>query len=238
MATMNAETQKVFECAEVLYQQGDFGGSMPMFERIVEGSPDGYPDVYNRLGVIHHAQGRLEQAAECFEHAVTSNPGYTEASLNLVVAYNDLGRFEEAEEVFYSASEHVSGREEAAAKGAYANRHVRAGDEYLRGGRLEDALHEYRRALTLCPLYVDVISKVGDILRKLERLDDALRVLERAKQLNPRFADPYIQVGQIYFRQGFLDLAMNEWQTALDLDPSRRDAEAFLATVRRALLQA
>ncbi len=234
---MISDTQKVFECAETLYQRGEFGACRPLFERIVKQHPDGYPDVYNRLGVIHHARGRMKEAVACFEKAVGNNPHYTEASLNLVVAYNDLGRFEEAEEVFHSASDNLGEGEQAVAKAALANRHVALGDDYLKADRPKDALHEYRRALTLCPLYVDVICKVGEVLRKLERLDDALRVFARAKELNPRFAQPYVRVGQIYFKKGFLDMALNEWVEALELDPSRRDAEAFLATVRRALLQ-
>ena len=234
---MNSEIQKVFDCAEALYQKGDYESCLPQFKRIAETHPDSYPDVHNRLGVIFHAQGQVEAAVTCFENALNINSGYTEAALNLVVAYNDLGRFEEAEEVFHSASEQMGDGEEAANRSVMANRHVRLGDDYVRAGRLRDGLHEYRRALTLCPLYVDVISKVGDVLRRLGRMDDALRVFARAKELNPKFSQPYVHAGQIYFKQGFLDVAMMEWQQALELDPSRRDAEAYLATVRRALLQ-
>lgn len=234
---MNSEIQKVFECAEALYQKGDFDACLPLFKRIAEQYGDSYPDVHNRLGVIYHARGQVETSVPCFETALSINPAYTEAALNLVVAYNDLGRFEEAEEVFHAASEYLSEGEEAAHRQILANRHVRLGDDYVRAGRLKDGLHEYRRALTLCPLFVDVISKVGDVLRRLGRMDDALRVFARAKELNPKFPQPYVHAGQIYFKQGFLDVAMMEWQQALELDPSRRDAEAYLATVRRALLQ-
>jgi len=233
---MNADAEQVFRRAERLFERGHYDQSRPLFEHIVEGDPDGYPDVYNRLGMIHHFGGRVEEAANCYERAVTVNPRYTEASLNLVVALNDLGRYEEAEQVFHDAAGHADG-DESPALAAMANRHLGQGDEYVQLGRLEDALHEYRRALTLRPTYVDVICKVGSVLRRLDRLDDALRVLERAKELNGRYPEPYVQCGLIYFRKGFLDNAMTEWQAALELDPSRRDAEAFLATVRRALLQ-
>ena len=234
---MNSEIQKVFECAEALYQKGDFDACLPHFKRIAEYHPESYPDVHNRLGVIYHAQGQVEASVPCFETALGINQAYTEAALNLVVAYNDLGRFEEAEEVFLSASDHMVEGEEESNRHVIANRHVRLGDDYIRAGRLADGLHEYRRALTLCPLYVDVVSKVGDVLRRLDRPDDALRVFARAKELNPKYPQPYVHAGQIYFKKGFLDVAMMEWQQALELDPSRRDAEAYLATVRRALLQ-
>jgi tetratricopeptide (TPR) repeat protein len=234
---MNADTQNVFERAERLFEKGAYEACQPLLERIVSDHPHGYADAHNRLGMIHHTGGEVERAARCYERAVNVNPGYTEAALNLVVAYNDLGRFEEAEQVFHDAAAHLPEGEEGPALASLANRHVRLGDDYVRLGRLEDGLHEYRRALTLRPTYVDVIVKVGLTLRKLDRQDDALRVFGRAKELNPRFPVPYVQVGLIYYRKGFLDIAMAEWQRALDLDPSRRDAEAFLATVRRALLQ-
>jgi len=234
---MNAETQNLFERADRLFERGDYAACMPLFERIVADHPDGYADAWGRLGLIHHGEGRVEEAVACYEKAIQVNPGYTEASLNLVVALNDLGRFEEAEQLFRDAAERLKDGEEGAALAALANRHVRLGDDYVRLERLDDAMHEYRRALTLRPTYVDVICKVGSVLRRLDRLDDALRVLERAKELNGRYPEPYVQCGLIYFRKGFLDNAMTEWQAALELDPSRRDAEAFLATVRRALLQ-
>jgi tetratricopeptide (TPR) repeat protein len=234
---MNADAEQVFRRAERLFASGHYDQSLPLFERIVAAHPQGYADAYNRLGVIHHFGGRVEEAASCYERAVTVNPGYTEASLNLVVALNDLGRYEEAEQVFHDAADHAGASAQAPALAAMANRHVAQGDEYLGLGRLEDALHEYRRALTLRPTYVDVICKVGSVLRRLDRLDDALRVLERAKELNGHYPEPFVQCGLIYYRKGFLDNALAEWQEALALDPSRRDAEAFLATVRRAILQ-
>jgi tetratricopeptide (TPR) repeat protein len=234
---MNADTQNVFARAERLYERGDYAACRPLFEAIVADHPDGYADVWGRLGIIHHVEGRPEEAVRCYEEALRVSPGYTEAALNLVVALNDLGRFEEAEEVFRDAADRLPEGEEGPVMAALANRHVRMGDDYVRLGRLDDALHEYRRALTLRPTYVDVICKLGTVLRKAERPDDALRVFGRAKELNPGFAVPYVQAGLIYYKKGFLDVAMSEWQKALDLDPARRDAEAFLATVRRALLQ-
>jgi len=234
---MNAETQNLFERADRLFERGDYAAAQPLFERIVADHPDGYADAWGRLGLIHHGEGRVEAAVTCYEKAIQVNPGYTEAALNLVVALNDLGRFEEAEQLFRDAAERLKEGEEGAALAALANRHVRLGDDYVRLERLDDAMHEYRRALTLRPTYVDVICKLGTALRKVGRSDDALRVLGRAKELNPAFASPYVQAGLIYYKKGFLDVAMSEWQTALDLDPARRDAEAFLATVRRALLQ-
>lgn len=234
---MNADAEQVFRRAERLFASGHYDQSRPLFEHIVSDHPEGYADVHNRLGVIHHMGGRVADAASCYERAVSVNPGYTEAALNLVVALNDLGRYEEAEQVFHDAADHAAGAEEATAVAAMANRHLAQGDEYTRLGHLEDALHEYRRALTLRPVYVDVICRVGQVLRRLDRLDDALRVLARAKELNAGYPEPYVQMGLIYFRKGFLDLALAEWSQALELDPSRRDAEALLATVRRALIQ-
>jgi tetratricopeptide (TPR) repeat protein len=234
---MNAETQNLFERADRLFERGDYAACTPLFERIVADHPDGYADAWGRLGLIHHGEGRVEEAVACYEKAIQVNPDYTEAALNLVVALNDLGRFEDAEQLFRDAAERLKDGEEGAALAALANRHVRLGDDYVRLERLDDAMHEYRRALTLRPTYVDVICKLGTALRKVGRTDDALRVLGRAKELNPAFASPYVQAGLIYYKKGFLDVAMTEWQTALDLDPARRDAEAFLATVRRALLQ-
>lgn len=234
---MNSDTQHLFERAEQFYRKGVYHACQPLFEQIAREHPDGYPDVQNRLGVIYHLDGKFEEAVRCYEKAVVANPRYTEAAVNLSLAFTDLGRYEEAEDVFHQAADHLEGGDEAAALDVIANRHMSLGDDYVRINRLKDALYEYRHALTLRPLYVDVICKVGTVLRKQGRKDDALLVFDRAKELNPKFPVPYVEAGRIHFDNGFLDLAMAEWQKALELDPSRRDAEALLATVRRALLQ-
>ena len=234
---MFSDTSNVLDMADALFRRGALEESRRLFERVVEDRPDGYPDVYNRLGEIHHACGRMEEAVRCFERAVAANPAYTEACLNLVVAYNDTGRFEDAEQVFRDAAGQVRADDDGPVLDRIANRHVQLGDDYARLERLDDALHEYRRALMLRPRYVDVVCKVGIVLRRQERLDEALRVFAHAKTLNSEYPLPFVQTGQIYFRKGFHAMAIGEWQKALELDPSRRDAEALLATVRRALLQ-
>lgn len=234
---MFSDTENVLDLAEALYRRGSLEESRKLLEQVVEVHPRRFPDVYNRLGEIHHAGGRMEEAVNCFEQAVGANPGYTEACLNLAVAYNDMGRYEEAEEVFRDAAGQVQSDNDGPVLDGIANRHVALGDDYLKLERMDDALHEYRRALTLRPRYVDVVCKVGVALRHQDKLDEALRVFAHAKTLNPDFPLPYVQTGQIYFRKGFHAMAIAEWQKALELDPSRRDAEALLATVRRSLTQ-
>ncbi|MDH5526425.1 MAG: tetratricopeptide repeat protein [Nitrospirota bacterium] len=234
---MFSDTENILELADALYRKGSLEESRKLLEGVVENHPGGYPDVYNRLGEIHYTGGRMEDAVRCFEQAVGANPAYTEACLNLAVAYNELGRYEEAEEVFRDAAGQVQTENDGPVIDRIANRHVGLGDDYARLDRLDDALHEFRRALTLRPRYVDVVCKVGMVLRRQEKLDDALRVFAHAKSLNPELPLPYVQTGQIYFRKGFHAMAIAEWQKALELDPSRRDAEALLATVRRSLMQ-
>jgi Flp pilus assembly protein TadD len=101
-----------------------------------------FPDIFNMLGVIYHAQGRFQDAEEAFETALRLNPRYTEAALNLSVTYNDRGKYDRAREV-YSRAVSTSAAEPRAldqfARGKLARR-PRAWAHRLRRGPMGDRL--------------------------------------------------------------------------------------------------
>src|SRR5258706_3538334 len=80
------------------YNAGEYERAEPFLAEAAAAQPS-FPDVYNMLGVIYHAQGRFSEAEEAFETALRINPRYTKAALNLSGTYNDRGKYELAREV-------------------------------------------------------------------------------------------------------------------------------------------
>src|SRR5262249_27745328 len=147
-------------------------------------------DIFNMLGVIYHDQGRYAQAQEAFEQAMRINPSYTEAALNLAVTYNDLGKYHEAKEIYSKAMVRSRGEPRSLdpfAKGKIANMHAELGDAYAGLGLADEAVREFEKALSLCPGFVDIRTKLGLGLRDMGRAEEALRELRAVKQLNPSF---------------------------------------------------
>src|ERR1700755_210940 len=107
----------------------------------------GFADMFNMLGVIHHGHGRFSQAQEMFEHALQINPNYTEAALNLAVPYNDLGKYAQAKEVYAHAiarSREQPRQLDPFAKGKIANMHARVADAYVGIGMHEEEERQAR----------------------------------------------------------------------------------------------
>ena len=195
----------------------------------------GYADVYEMLGVIYHQQGRLNEAEAMFEEALRINPGYTEAALNLAVTYNDLGKYREAKDVYQSAmaaSRNSPRSLDPFAKGKIANMHADVGSAYHGVGLYEDAVHEYERALALCPGFVDIRTRLGDTYREMGQLDAAVREFERVRAENPNFADARLHLGLSYYAQGRTAEAAREWEQVLVLAPQSRSAQMYLAMIQ------
>src|SRR4051812_40150260 len=147
-----------------------------------------FADVYNMLGVVYHDQGQFARAQRSFEAALRLNPGYTEAALNLAVIYNDLGKYQEAKEVYQSAlgrQGNTPGELDGYVKGKIANMYADIGDVFSSGGQWLAAVEEYRRALALCPTFLDIRVKLADALRDGGQRAEALQELEAVTAENP-----------------------------------------------------
>ena len=92
---MDDRLRNLMHLAREHYENREYDKAEPLLTQIVR-EHQGFADMFNMLGVIHHGQGRFTQAQEMFEHALKVNPNYTEAALNLAVTYNDLGKYREA----------------------------------------------------------------------------------------------------------------------------------------------
>jgi tetratricopeptide (TPR) repeat protein len=194
-----------------------------------------YADVYEMLGVIYHQQGRLSDAEAMFQEALRINPAYTEAALNLAVTYNDLGKYREAKDIYQTAMEasRNSPRNlDPFAKGKIANMHADVGSAYHGVGLYEDAVREYERALTLCPGFVDIRTRLGATFREMGDLDAAVREFERVRDENPSYANGRLHLGLSYYAQGRMPDAAAEWEQVLTLAPENRSAQMYLAMIK------
>ncbi len=204
--------------------------------KLLETVPGGYADVHNKLGLINHEKGDLNQAADFFKKAIEINPRYTEASLNLAITLNDLGRYEESSMVLSSAamvvwSEHDS--VDPYVRKKLANEHAQLGDQYTALGLLDDGIEQYRKALQICPDLVDIVLKLGIALREKGKYDEAIETLNRAKKIHPLYVPAMIQLGLTYYIKGFLSLAFSQWEAASKILPEGRAARIYLTLCKR-----
>ena len=201
---MEKETAKQFELARELYENGEFEKAEPLLRKIIEKYPD-YADILNMLGVIYHNRGEIGAAKEFFEKAFRINPRYTEAALNLIVAYNDLSEYEKSRKIFNhvgSFSGSTKDEIEPFAKGKLANMHADLGRVYADLGIFDESIFQYKSALELCPSFVDLQTRLAQVMREAGKVDEAIEELKAVKAARPGYLPAILALGIAYFTKG------------------------------------
>ena len=216
------------------YQKREFDKAEYLLKQVVQ-QTDRFADVFDMLGVISHSQGDFAQAERNFEKAVSLNPNYTEAQLNLMVTYNDLGKYDKAREV-YAQIRHrgASGatRHDPFARGKIANMHAETAQAYLDLGMAQEAIRELERAITLCPSFVDLRTRLAVLYRDTGSLELAKSQLEAALEQNPKFVPARQTLAVLLLSHGDHAGAIRELECALSTDPENRSAQMYLRLAR------
>jgi tetratricopeptide (TPR) repeat protein len=231
---MEDRLRQLMHLAREHYQSGEHDKAEPLLLQIIR-DHRGFADMFNMLGVIHHGQERFHQAAEAFAEALKINPNYTEAALNLAVTLNDLGKYQEAREVYsraVSASRAQPRQIDPFAKGKLANMHARTADAYAGLGLNEEAAREYRKALELCPSFVDIRTKLGSTLRDLGDKEAALNEYLLAKAESPKYLPARINLGVTLYSLGRVEEARHEWESVLQDDPDNKSCRMYLDIIK------
>jgi tetratricopeptide (TPR) repeat protein len=217
------------------YEAGDYERAEECLRQVAADQFE-FADVYDMLGVICHQQGKLEDAAEMFQHALRINPSYTEAALNLAVTYNDLGKYREAQEIYaraMTASRAAARQLDPFAKGKLANMHAEIGAAYHGLGLFAEAVREYEKAMALCPTFHDIRTRLGITLREMGNLEAAAREFERVRHDSPKYVLARLHLGLTYFALGRRVNALSEWQQILTIEPGHKSASSYIAMVSR-----
>ncbi len=229
---MDDRTRRLLERGREHYAINEYDKAERCLVQIVR-DDHAFADVYHMLGVIYSHKGLTKKAQSMFEEALKVNPGYTEAAINLAVTYNELGRYKEAREIHRKM---LAARKAAMPstvdpyiKGKIANMHAELACAYEEAGLLREAIHEFQRALTLCPGYVDIRSKLGAAYRSAGDLLAATREFERVKKENGRLVGPRLQLGMTYYAAGKPEDAAREWREVMELHPGNKFAKMYLA---------
>ena len=224
------------------FQRGDYSLAAGHLEQVVARGA-AFADVHHMLGVIYHHLGEFEAAQRSFQKALDINPSYVEAALNLAIVCNDLGQYERAQKVYGDAISRARGpgavREangdeplDSFTRGKIANLHAAVGDGYLSVRRPHDAAAEYRRALQLCPAFIDLRMKLASALRDANDTAGALAELRVAVEHAPAYVPARIALGTALHAGGKLDEAVGQWEEVLRMEPAHRTAGMYLKLAR------
>jgi tetratricopeptide (TPR) repeat protein len=231
---MDDQLRQLISLGKDFFEKRQYVEAERFLSQVVERSQS-FADVYQMLGVIYHDQGQPARAQRAFEAALRINPAYTEAALNLAVLYNDAGRYTEARELYEGAlrrSTTSPGALDPFIKGKIANMYADIGDVYAASAHLQEAIDEYRRAVTLCPHFVDIRLKLAGALRDKGDRAAALTELEGCVKEHPSFVPARIALGVCLYGANRVPEAEKVWREVLTLSPGHRGAEMYLSLIR------
>jgi len=133
-----------------------------------------------------HNQGKLLDAKEIYEYAITLNPNHFDALQLLGLASYQIGQFDRAVELLLKAIE---------VNDKFAFAHKTLGNTFERLNRLDAAVASYDRAISLEPAYAAAYKDRGDALKKLNHLDNAIASYSKAISLKHEYAEAYNNLG-------------------------------------------
>lgn len=211
------------------YAKREFDKADPLLRQVAKHT-DRFADVFDMLGVIAHSTGDFHLAREWFERALVLNPNYTEAQLNLMVALNDLGDYGAARAV-YGQLKKRSHRSDAAndfAKGKIANMHADISQAYNDVGMSVEAIRELEKAISLCPTFPDLRTRLGVLYRDSGDRGRAEEQFELAKAENPDYLHARLMLGVLHLSAGEPERAQVEFEAVLAKDPNHTSAKMYL----------
>jgi spermidine synthase len=114
-----------------------------------------------------------------------------------------------------------------------ADTHNVLGIDLARGGRIAEAIAEFRLALSLDPNNAATNWHLGAALASTGANGEAIAYLRRSVQLDPSNSEAQSDLGLMLAQAGLLDEATQHFEQALRLDPQSEDAQRNLALIQQ-----
>jgi len=206
-----------------------------------------YPNsvsLYNIIGAANKGLGKLDEAIESYDKALSINPQYTYAFINMGIILAEQGHldeaiasykkalsidpnFAEAHNNLGNALQDIGKLDEAivsytkaiSLKSDYATAYYNIGNAFKEQGRLAKTIEAYTTAISLQPDYVKVYNNLGIVLQHQGKLKESSEAYTTAISLQPDYAEVYNNLGINLQHQGKLNEAVDAYNNAISLQP-------------------
>ena len=114
---------------------------------------------------------------------------------------------------------------------AEARKRVITGDDLRMSGRTDEALRDYKAALTLDKCNGYAWMSIAQLAADAGRTDLVIRALKNSTRLVPRYPAAWMMLGKAYEDFGQRAMAAEAWHTATELSPGNAEAiEGYMRT--------
>ncbi|MBW2184659.1 MAG: tetratricopeptide repeat protein, partial [Deltaproteobacteria bacterium] len=109
--------------------------------------------------------------------------------------------------------------------------HSNLGRIYVKEGRLDEALTELKKAISINSDSFEARSNLGIVYSKKGMPDKAIDEYKKALKINPDYVPAHTNLGNIYGSTGRLDEAIAEYKKAIDINPDYAEAHYNLGSI-------
>ena len=207
------------------YQNGRLGAAEKLAVSITQEFPQ-HQFSWKLLGAVLGQAGRMSEAVDANQTAVTLSPQDAEAHNNLGNTLKVLGRLDEAE---------VSYTQAIVLNSNFAEAHNNLAVTLQELGRLVEAEASYTQAIALKPDYAEAHSNLGVTLQELGKLDESVARHSQAIALKPDYTEAHSNLGVTLKELGRLDEAEASYSQAIALKPDYAEAHSNLGVTLQEL---
>ena len=177
-------------------------------------TPDEESTTLMNQGDAYLRNGKLQEAAECYQEALAIRPQLANAHANLGYIFSMQGKISETIACYQKA---------LAANPDFAIVYVNLGSILSNIGKLDEAIACLQRALAISPDLVEAHYNLGLAFQGQGRFSEAADSYQNAIQLRPDFAVAHNNLGNTYVSMGKVDEAEACFRKAVELSPDNAD---------------
>lgn len=178
------------------------------------------PEEYFTMGNILLRQEKADEAIECYQHVLQSQPNSFETYHNLAEALQQLEQWEAAVSAYQKAIE---------LKPDSAQTYQRLGDAWVKLQQWEGVIQSYNKVLDLQPDIFQAYHNLAEAFHHLEQWEAATSAYQKAIELKPNSVRIYQRLGDISMKLQQWEEAITFYEKALEIDPNGFEVHQKLA---------
>jgi Flp pilus assembly protein TadD len=191
------------------YQCGYWENDVKLFNHILLSTKDNFM-AHNNLGVALFKLGKIDEAIDHYNKALSIKPDIAETYYNRGNAYAKLGQNRRAIEDFNEAIRQ---------KQDYAEAYYNRGSIYGRLSQYSLAIEDYNQAIRIKPDYAATYYNRGNSYANLGQYSLAIADYTNAIDMNPNDVEAHYNRATIYFELGQYQRAIEDYNQVIRLKP-------------------